>query len=64
MPPPAQIPLEATPVLRAMGVKSLHVDDIIEESGAPGHEVAVHLLTLAALGVIREHPPGWYRRLR
>jgi hypothetical protein len=61
MAPPAQIPLEATPVLRAMGEKSLHVDDIIEESGAPGHEVAVHLLTLAALGVIREHPPGWYR---
>ena len=64
MPPPAQIPLEATPVLRAMSEKSLHIDDIIEESGAPGHEVAVHLLTLAALGVIREHSPGWYRRLR
>jgi DNA processing protein len=62
--PPTQIPLEATALLGAMGQKSMHVDEIIGESGLPGHEVSVHLLTLAALGVVLEHPPGWYRRLR
>ncbi len=62
--PCVQISLEATPLLNAMSEKAMHLDDIIDVCSMAGHEVAVHLLTLAGLGVVREGPPGWFRRLR
>ena len=62
--PPAQLPLEATAVLRTLGESAMHLDEIVEQSGITAGTVAVQLLTLAGLGVVLEHPPGWFRRLR
>jgi DNA processing protein len=61
---PTQIPLEVTAVLGALGENEMHLDDIVEKSGIPTGTASVQLLTLAGLGVVREHPPGWFRRLR
>jgi len=62
--PPKQLALEATAVLRSLGEKPMHVDEIIEDCSINAGAVTVHLLTLAGLGVVLEHPPGWFRRLR
>jgi DNA-binding IclR family transcriptional regulator len=51
-------------VLGALGENEMHLDDIVEKSGIPTGTASVQLLTLAGLGVVREHPPGWFRRLR
>jgi DNA processing protein len=61
---PVQIPLEATPVLHALEENELHLDDIVDKCGICAGIVSVQLLTLAGLGVVLEHPPGWFRRLR
>jgi DNA processing protein len=61
---PTQLALEATAVLRSLGETPMHLDDIVEDCSIDAGTVAVQLLTLAGLGVVLEHPPGWFRRLR
>ncbi len=61
---PAQLPFEAVAVLSALGINPTHLDEIIEQSALAPQDATVRLLTLAGLGVVREGPPGWFRRLR
>jgi DNA processing protein len=61
---PSQLPLEATAVLAALEENPTHLDEIVDKSGIRAGTVTVQLLTLAGLGVVLEHPPGWFRRLR
>lgn len=61
---PAQLPIDALPLLGALGPKPTHLDEIVEKTELGTAETTVRLLTLAGLGVVLEGPPGWFRRLR
>ena len=62
-PPPAAFPPTGDPILDALAVCPLHVDDLVSGTGQPEHTLMAALTMLELEGKVRQKPGKFFERL-